>query len=101
MQYISILDNLSFLPPKYAFFQIALFCTQDEEQVDCKFAEAARRESCETERKYCVQPRKQFDSKFIKSVDAQKENELKLELALEAKLERKKIEVEIFSSRDL
>jgi len=43
-----------------------------------------------------VQPRKQFDSKFIKSVEAQKENELKLELALEAKLERKKIEVEIF-----
>jgi hypothetical protein len=48
-----------------------------------------------------VQPRKQFDSKFIKSVKAQKENELKLELALEAKLERKKIEVEILSSRDL
>lgn len=40
-----------------------------------------------------MQPRKQFDSKFIKSMDAQKENELKLELALEAKRERDKIEV--------
>lgn len=63
--------------------------------MECEFAQD---DSGEAERrKYCVQPRKQFDSKFIKSVQAQKENEFKLELALQAQLQRKKIEVWFFS----